>query len=194
MSNRPRLRVVAGSTVRVTDAYPDQPEDAHAWAWLREAIAEQGPMLWRFVMPRVAGMTDVADAVCQETWQALARQPVPPLDLPAWLRGTARHKILDQYRRERRRTFWEVPLEFLQGKGDDPESVLEAQWAADQVHAALRKLPARSRQVLVLHYLEGWSVPDMAALQGRSLKAVECQLYRSRAQFRAAYAAVTTDG
>jgi RNA polymerase sigma-70 factor (ECF subfamily) len=161
--------------------------EAEAWAWLRQAIAEHGAMLWRFVMPRVAGVEDVADAICQEVWQALARQPVPPREMGAWLRGTARHKVLDQYRRERRRALWEVPLELFQSHAADPEMVLEAQWEGEQVYAALRRLPVRARQLLALHYLEGWTLQDLAAMEGRSVKAVECQLYRARAAFRVAY-------
>ncbi|HEV3230927.1 MAG TPA: sigma-70 family RNA polymerase sigma factor [Candidatus Dormibacteraeota bacterium] len=171
-----------------------RPDEGEAWAWLRDAIAEHGAMLWRFVIPRVAGAEHVADGICQETWQALARQPVAPREMGAWLRGTARHKILDQYRRERRRTLWEVPLGLFQGTGDNPETVLEAHWESEQVYAALRRLPVRSRQLLVLHYIEGWSLQDLAALERRSVKAVECQLYRSRAAFRIAYTRVTGDG
>ena len=161
--------------------------EGDAWAWLRASIAEHGPMLWRFVLPRVAGADDVADSVCQETWQALARQPVPPREMGAWLRGTARHKILDEFRRERRRSFWEVPLQAFHGMGQDPEEVLERNWESEVVYAALRRLPVRERQVLILHYLEGWSVGDLAALLRRTPKSVECQLYRARTSFRAAY-------
>ena len=170
-----------------------EPDEGEAWAWLRDAISEHGGMLWRFVLPRVSGASDIADGICQETWQALARQPVPPRDMPAWLRGTARHKILDQFRRERRRSFWEVPLEMLQGSGTNPETVLETRWEGEEVYAALRRLPVRSRQLLVLHYLEGWSVAELAALHGRSAKAVECQLYRARVAFRGSYVK-PTDG
>jgi RNA polymerase sigma-70 factor (ECF subfamily) len=169
-------------------------DEAEAWAWLRQAIAEHGVMLWRFVIPRVAGVEDVADGICQEVWQALARQPVPPRDMAAWLRGTARHKILDQYRRERRRALWEVPLGLFQSGAEDPESMLEAQWEGEQVYAALRKLPVRGRQLLVLHYIEGWSLGDLAVLEQRTVKAVECQLYRARAAFRVAYAKVVGNG
>jgi RNA polymerase sigma-70 factor (ECF subfamily) len=178
MEAQPRFEVLEGYQAG---------DDSEAWQWLRDAITEHGPMLWRFVLPRVSGMTDVAESICQESWQALARQPIPPRELSAWLRGTARHKILDQFRRERRRAFWEVPLEIFQGKSEDPESLLEARWETENVWAALRRMPVRSRQLLVLHYLEGWSVAELAGLTGRTPKAVECQLYRARVAFRGTY-------
>ena len=185
MSTAEPFRVIQGS---------DEP-GGDAWGWLRAAITQQGSMLWRFVLPRVAGMADVADGVCQETWEALARQPEPPRDLAAWLRGTARHKILDQFRRERRLAFWEVPLEALGGSRlADPEFLLDARWEAEQVYAALRRLPARTRQGLILYYLEGWTVAELAELLGRSRKAIECQLYRARVAFRRAYTEVAGDG
>ena len=177
---------------RVLEGAEDPGGDA--WGWLRAAIAQQGPMLWRFVLPRVAGADHVADGICQETWEALARQPVPPRDLGAWLRGTARHKILDQFRRERRLAFWEIPLEAIGGAGaSDPEFILEARWDAEQVYVALRQLPARSRQTLILYYLEGWTIAELAATFGRSPKAVECQLYRARVAFRKVYQGTPVD-
>ena len=69
----------------------------------------------------------------------------------------------------------------------DPEFELNARWEAEQVYAALRKLPARSRQSLILYYLEGWTVADLAAMFKRSPKAIECQLYRARVAFRKVY-------
>ena len=177
MDAQRELRVVHGAPVPETEA----------WAWLREAIAEHGPMLWRFTLPRLAGDHDAADSVCQEVWQALSQQPTPPRDLSPWLRGTARHKILDRYRRDRRRSFWEVPLEVFAGSDGDPEEQLETRWDNERVYAALRALPVRFRQILVLHYIEGWSVSELAGLLNRSPKAIECQLYRARAGFRNQY-------
>jgi len=178
------FRVVAGA----------EDPGGDAWGWLRAVIAQQGPMLWRFVLPRVAGMEDVADGVCQETWEALARQAEPPRDIGAWLRGTARHKVLDQFRRERRLAFWEIPLEAIGRAGmADPEFILDARWQAAEVYAALRRLSPRARQALILYYIEGWTVAELAELFGRSAKAVECQLYRARVAFRRVYTEAAAD-
>jgi len=67
---------------------------------------------------------------------------------------------------------------------DDPW----ADWLdADAAHAALSRLPAQQRAALVLRYLDGLPVAEVAAHLGRSLHATETLLARSRAALRRVY-------
>ena len=72
----------------------------------------------------------------------------------------------------------------VHGYGDDPwTEVLDAQAA----HAALGRLPTPQRSALVLRYLDGLSVPDVAEHLGRSVHATETLLVRARAALRRVY-------
>ena len=71
----------------------------------------------------------------------------------------------------------EEPLLF----GDEPATHQRAV-------AALAAVASAQREVLVLRYLDGLPVAEVAAAVGRSVAAVESLLARGRASFRRAYA------
>lgn len=107
----------------------------------------------------------------------------------AWLYRIASNEAAGRLRRLRRRRF--LPL------GDSPEDlpagdsaldqeVLQAEEALDrnrrfaQLHRHLRRLPYRDREALVLHYFQGKTVREMAAITGRSPGTVKARLHRAR--------------
>ena len=59
--------------------------------------------------------------------------------------------------------------------------------ARDRTVAALLRVPAAQRAALVLRYLDGLSVPDVARTLGRSVESVESLLVRGRQSFKRAY-------
>jgi RNA polymerase sigma factor (sigma-70 family) len=62
-----------------------------------------------------------------------------------------------------------------------PEGMLEE---LEAVRAALAVLPAGQRQLVFMHYIEGLSCEDIAALLGRSNGAVRVGLHRARSRLR----------
>src|SRR5262245_11263107 len=60
------------------------------------------------------------------------------------------------------------------------ESKLDHERRLDLLRVALKRLPAAKRTLLELFYITGHSIPEIAALQGRSVSAVKMQLARSR--------------
>ncbi|RMF29791.1 MAG: sigma-70 family RNA polymerase sigma factor, partial [Chloroflexi bacterium] len=67
------------------------------------------------------------------------------------------------------------------GYGDlSPEQVLHEEEARQQVWAALAALPDHYREALVLKYIEGLSVAEVAQVMDRSFKSVESILVRAR--------------
>jgi RNA polymerase sigma-70 factor (ECF subfamily) len=53
-----------------------------------------------------------------------------------------------------------------------------------QVREAIKKLAARDREVIVLHYLEDRAVPEMSELLGIKTNAVEVRLHRARQRLK----------
>ncbi len=106
---------------------------------------------------------------CRGDWQ-------DPEVFGRWLRGIA----LNQYRswaRGRRRVslFASDTLDELPAAAQEvPSERLEA------LRAAIRRLPARQREVVLMHYLEETSVRKVAALLSVSDKTVEGRLYQAR--------------
>lgn len=96
------------------------------------------------------------------------------------------NKAHDWARRRRVRQFFSfaLPLEEARGiaeTGPDAEQQVSDREELDRTMAALAKLPARLKEVLVLRTIEGMSQSEAAGVLGVSEKAIETRLYRARA-------------
>lgn len=99
-----------------------------------------------------------------------------------YLIGIARHKLVDQWRRDERE---QRKLQAVAGERPvEPTSgVLEPGRTA----AVLAELNAMQRAALTLRYVDDLSVPDVARLLGRSVHATETLLVRAKRAFRGRY-------
>ena len=158
-------------------------------------FSEHVDALYEFVHYRLGGDRSSAEDVVQDTFLvALDRMPAFNGDssLHTWLCGIAKNKIREQRRRRR-----PVPLPDLLQDADEqifeiladvekaplPEWVLEKRETAALVGATLSSLPPDYRQALLDKYVEGLSVNEMAGRRGKSSKATESLLTRSRTAF-----------
>ena len=97
--------------------------------------------------------------------------------MPAWVTRTALNKARTKGRRlgaERRAYERAEGLRRAPAPAEEPP-------LDDSVTEALRRLPARQREIVVLHYLLDMSVADVAGALGVAEGAVKTQLYRARA-------------
>ena len=62
-----------------------------------------------------------------------------------------------------------------------PEDAVEARETLRLVRRAIEVLPERQREVVLMHYVEGLSCQEIAALLGQSTGAVRVRLHRARA-------------
>ena len=67
---------------------------------------------------------------------------------------------------------------WLAADQSSPSAQLQRQEQAVQIAAALETLPEAQREALVLHYWQGWTLPQIAAHLGRSPAAVAGLLQR----------------
>ncbi len=102
----------------------------------------------------------------------------------AWLIGTARHKLVDHWRRTGRQR---AALAELWDEADPPNDCNDP-IDAMHVHDTLARLVPHHRAALVLRYVDGLPVPDVAALLERSVHATESLLVRAKAAYRHAAA------
>lgn len=148
------------------------------------------PRIYGYFLHRVGGNVAAAEDLTQETYLAAVREIACgriAADPVRWLFGIARHKLLDHYRRQGRDQGLVVP--WYDGIEDDVslptlDPALEEDRA--RVADALGRLPASQQAVMVLRYLDGWSVPEVASALGKTVHAVESLLARGRAGFKRA--------
>jgi len=151
--------------------------------------------LYAFVHYRMGSDRSQVEDVVQDTF-VVALERLASFDgrssLHTWLCGIAKNKI-----RALRRKLRPVPLEdVLERSGaeiDDllarvaseplPDWVLEQRETRELVGATLSSLPLDYRQALLEKYVVGRSTAEVAALSGRSVKAAESLLTRSRLAF-----------
>jgi RNA polymerase sigma-70 factor (ECF subfamily) len=145
------------------------------------------PAVYGYLASR-CGSASVAEDLTAETFLAavdsVRRDAVGDLTV-AWLIGVARHKMVDHWRRQEveRRALRSVAGE-AGGEGADEWDVhLDALVAQD----VLADLGAHHRSALVLRYLDGLAVRDVAEHLGRTVGATEVLLVRARAAFRDRY-------
>jgi RNA polymerase sigma-70 factor (ECF subfamily) len=144
------------------------------------------PRVYGYLLRR-CGQAPVAEELTSETFLAAAdatrRTPAPRVDVP-WLIGVARHKLVDHWRRQARE---ERQLRAVEETAAPWEGPWDAKLNAVRAHAVLESLGPHHRGALVLRYLDGLSVPDVADALGRSVHATEALLVRARTAFRRAY-------
>jgi RNA polymerase sigma-70 factor (ECF subfamily) len=98
----------------------------------------------------------------------------------AWLIGTARHKLIDHWRRTERRKEELADLWDDLAVDDPNEEAIEAASA----NAVLAQLAPTHRAVLTLRYIDDLPVGDVASTLGRTVHATEALLTRAKAAFR----------
>jgi RNA polymerase sigma-70 factor (ECF subfamily) len=119
-----------------------------------------------------------AEDLVQETLIAIHTKRAtydPTLPFTAWVHGIARYKLIDAFRRDKRRAT--VPLE------DAPElfahDEAEASAARRDVEKLLAKLPAQKRDLVRAVKLEGRSIADEAKARGVSETVVKVTVHRA---------------
>lgn len=142
------------------------------------------PHVYGYLVKRCANTATAEDLTAETFMAAVAalrrsNDARPELNT-AWLIGTARHKLVDHWRRTERRK------EELTELWDDLAVPDPNDEAIDAVTAqgVLAQLAPHHRAVLTLRYVDDLSVGDVAATLGRTVHATEALLTRAKASFR----------
>ena len=102
-----------------------------------------------------------------------------------WLRAIARNRSrtwLD--RRQRSPQLESMGLEHIRDHGQSPLEETERAERERLVMSALQRLPADSREILLVYYMQGVKTPQMAAQLGMAEPAVRQRLRRARLQMQ----------
>jgi RNA polymerase sigma-70 factor, ECF subfamily len=150
------------------------------------------PEVYGYLLPR-CGRRALAEDLTAETFLAAVRAEADgggPTTVP-WLIGTARHKLVDHWRRTERE---ERGLRLLDGGDRHDEDPWDEQLDALRAQQVLGDLSPTPRAVLTLRYLDDLPVARVAALIGRTPHATEALLVRARSAFRRRYESTEQPG
>jgi RNA polymerase sigma-70 factor (ECF subfamily) len=147
--------------------------DASAYRRLLAALTGH---LRAYYVRRVGVAT--AEDLVQETLIAVHSRRAtydPGQPLTAWVYGIARYKLIDEFRRERRRA--SIPLEDAGELFAADET--EALSARRDVEKLLHRLPEAKRKLVRAVKLDGSSIAEVAAQTGLSEAAVKVGVHRA---------------
>lgn len=145
------------------------------------------PLVYAYFVRRCR-TSEIAEDLTQDTFLAAAREIRRGSAVRApdrWIFGLARHRLVDHYRsleREQRK------LRLVWAAEQTSERFAEGvELSRERALTALASVPPLHRLVLVLRYLDGLPVSEVASAIGRSVRATESLLARGRGSFRRAY-------
>jgi RNA polymerase sigma-70 factor (ECF subfamily) len=149
-------------------------------------VQQHADSLYAYVLARVRPNVADAEDLTQEVFLAACRsigdyRAAAPLK--AWLFGIARHKVEDYYRARMR----DAGLEKVEANTSgsvEVDSALHQHQLREQVVTTLDHLPEQYRLLLKWRYWDQESTGEIAAVLGRTPKAVERMLARARERFR----------
>ena len=149
----------------------------------REQVVALIPALRAFA--RILCQTqENADDLVQETLiKAIANlnQYSEGTRLKSWLFTIMRNTFNTRYRKREREVIG-LPPDSLNGLVSEPDQ----EWCAraNEVHAALMRLPAQYREILVLIVIQGESYEDAASICGCAIGTVKSRLNRARQRLK----------
>ncbi|ABM61225.1 RNA polymerase sigma factor [Halorhodospira halophila] len=138
------------------------------------------------------------DAEAEELIQELLSRLYPrshellALDQPyPWLARSLHNLWVDRYRRRRARPPWEdqsqddphAPYTVAE-PGDGPAELVEQALTRERLQRALDALPEAQRSVVILHYVEGFSLDEVAEISAVSKGTLKSRLARARDRLR----------
>jgi RNA polymerase sigma factor (sigma-70 family) len=145
-------------------------------AW-EELVTRWQPRLWSFVARMISDQA-VAEDVLQDVWLSAVRSIVrlrDPQQWTSWIFGIARKRIADRFREQYRHR----EAEILEDVATD-DAGIENFTRMEVVDAGLAKLHAMEREVVVLHYLEGLPLSEVASICGVPVGTTKSRLHRAR--------------
>lgn len=159
--------------------------DAEAFATLYDRYVDR---VYRHCYYRIGRRADAED-VTQETflraWRAIGRYRRTEAPFLAWLLTISDRLVLSQ-QRSRRRVVIDDAVAARHSELVDAEEEALGVLASDAVRTALARLRPERQQVLVLRFVHGLSLAEVAAALGKSESAVAVLQHRALADLRRA--------
>ena len=131
---------------------------------------------------RMLGDRAEAEDITQDSllrlWHAAPDWQAGQAKVTTWLYRVTSNLCIDKMRKSKRHSSGAVPE--MPDNGPDMERRLQDRARAQALRAALRDLPNRQKQAMILRHLEGLSNPDVAQIMQISVEAVESLMSRGK--------------
>jgi len=178
--------------MRQTNSRPTNDSDNEPRIDWPAVLAAHDRWLRTVVYARV-GEAQAVDEVMQEVSLAAVRQQAPINDVEKvapWLyRLAVTQSLLYRRKQGRRRKLLDRFVQRFQpteyDRETDPLEWLLAKERREQIRKAMKRMPKRDAEILLLKYTEDWSYRQLAGRLGITESAIEARLHRARLRLRA---------
>jgi RNA polymerase sigma-70 factor, ECF subfamily len=146
--------------------------------------------IFRYVWARVRDRgtaEDLTGDVFTRMVTHLGGYQVGSVPFVAWLYRIAHNLIIDHYRKEK--ATMSVPLHYADGVSqsqDNPTTVVERQLTLEKIHHALTTIDQTQQEVVILRFLVGLSLNEVAHTVDKSVAAVKALQHRGLSALRLA--------
>jgi RNA polymerase sigma-70 factor (ECF subfamily) len=145
--------------------------------------------IFRYVSFRIRSpedAEDLTDQVFLKMIEALPAYDDRGVPFAAWLYRIARNLVVDRYRRSARDAVALSETLEARGAGADPFAAASSTLDREALRTALATLTDEQRQVVILRFIEGWDVDEVAAAMGRRRGAIHALQHRALAALQRA--------
>ena len=153
--------------------------DTQAFAELYNACVHQ---VYRYIYYRIP-MVNVAEDLTADVFvrvlEGLPTYQDRSVPILAWIYRIAHARMVD-YFRNARQTFQHDDVDDVElSVEDDLDGTLTTTYQVTQIQAAMRKLNEEQRRVIVLRFIEGYSLEMSAQLLGKSVASIKSLQFRA---------------
>ena len=155
--------------------------DSRVTAYVVDRFA---PALYRFTYYQLQDAQvaeDIVSEVMARMIEHIERFVLHQAPFRAWLFRIARNLIADHYRTRKRRASTSLEEWLDTNREREPgcsDAHIDIMLDRDRLRTGLLLLTREQREVILLHVVEGWELPEIARLLDRSLASVKGLYYR----------------
>lgn len=160
--------------------------DKDAFAALYERYVDR---VYRHAYYRVGNQSDAEDITGEafiRAWKAIDKYKRTGAPFIAWLITITHNLIVDHYKSGKARKS-QVPLEDVDcaaNSDSNPEAVTEANADREHLREAIMKLKGEKQQVILMHFIDGFSYAEIAQALNKSEGAVRVIQCRALSELR----------
>jgi RNA polymerase sigma-70 factor (ECF subfamily) len=153
---------------------------------ISQLYRQYAPGIYGYIASRVrdpAAADDLTSEVFLRALEGLAQFEYRGIPISAWLYRIAHDRIADHFRRQARRPTIPLEDELLPAQ-DGIDHEVEGRLQVEQVGRAIERLTAEQHQVILLRFVAGLKLQEIAYVMDRSADAIKMLQLRALARLR----------